>query len=401
MTVKGDLYFSNASLGVPWIGQDMELQGSLLSEGLKAEGEPLPAVKLKGLRAGGRVTLSGGLLGDTSLESAHIGLGLHLLSTQFAGEANFTIIQIGANLICEGISCKEVAFDGTEVKGGLFFMPDEKGNSCKVEGEVRFHGAQIDGTVSFKSVSFGNRVAFDGAEIKGNLSFGRDKEGRLCEVKGETRFLGTHIIGQASFIGVSFKDVSFDGTEVKGGLFFMPDEKGNSCKVEGEARFLCAQIGGQANFVGVSFNNAYFIASNIDEAIFNGVDIKDIFFDVATIRGRLFFRPDDRGNPCKIKGKARFYGTHIGREVNFRRVEIVSEEDCIFDHAHIGGPANFEGVSFANGVVFDGTEISGHLFFGPAGDGKPCKVGGEVRLLGARISGQANFLMVKFAKKRE
>ena len=60
-------------------------------------------------------------------------------------------------------------FDEAEIKGGLFFGPDDRGNPCSIEGEARFHGAHIGGQVNFKRVLFKEEVLFQGTHVDGEV----------------------------------------------------------------------------------------------------------------------------------------------------------------------------------------------------------------------------------------
>lgn len=394
LDIMGDLYIINTKLSILWSGENMEVQGSLLAEGLKnIEGTRSANVMLHGLHAR-EVTFSDGHFASFFLCCARIGHHLHLSRTYFDEEAVFRNTQVGANLFCEGISTKgNLAFDSTDIKGRIFFGPDEKGTLCEIGGEASFKGVHISGDAGFEGVTFKQMVGFDGAEIKGSLYFHPDDKGNPCTAKGKVRLPGIHIGGQASFKGVTFKQgVAFDGAEVKSGLFFQSDNKGNPCMMEDEATFSGSHIDVLAKFEGVTFE-------------------KGVAFDGAELKGSILFQPDNQGNPSTIKGKAEFIGTHIGGQVNFigvaftngiafcmsdvkGGVAFLSDEkgnpckiggDVCFHNVHIGEAAIFCGVNFKNEVDFDGAEVNGDLSFLPNEKGNSCTIEGSISFHGASI----------------
>ncbi len=357
--VKGDLLSrKDVKLHAQWNGEDMQIQGGIVAEGLTMEGEPRPTTRLNQVRVGGGITIKRGRFGKIELQSSRIGLELNVSQSQFSGEARFIGTHIGGQIDFEGVSFKKIYFDDVHVNNNLTFHAAKKGIPSEVDGEARFPGAFIGGQAAFIGVNF-NDVIFSGAKIKGALFFQPLKKDHAqsilrdipCSIKGRADFVGTRIGGQARFEVLHFKELAFDNAEIKGGLFVSGDSK-SPCHIEGETSLRGIQIGSQAVFIGVTFNK--------------------LAFDVAEVSADLMMQPDNNGNPCRITGEARLHS------------------------ATIGGSLDFKGVIFGGRVALDRTTIKKTLFFQPDNQGRPCVITGDARFIGTHISGQAVFEGAKF-----
>lgn len=357
--VKGDLLLrKDVRLHAHWDGQDMQIQGGIVAEGLTMQEEPRPTIQLNQARVGGGITIKRGRFGEIELQSSRIGLELNISQSHFSGEASFIGTHIGGQVDLQGVSFKKIYFDDVHVNNNLTFCAANKGIPSEVDGEARFPGAVIGGQAAFTGVEFKD-VIFSGTEIKGGLFFQpleKDYSQSIfsdipCSIKGKADFVGTRIGGQARFEVSHFKELAFDTAEIKGTLLVLGDGK-SPCHIEGKTSLRGAQIGGQVVFIGVTF--------------------KELAFDAAKVSADLMMQPDDNDNPCRITGEARFHS------------------------ATIDGSLDFKGVIFGGRVALDRTVIKKTLFFQPDNKGRPCVITGDARFLGVHISGQAVFEGVRF-----
>jgi hypothetical protein len=301
-----------------------------------------PAVRLSGSRLPGLQARHLVTHGDLRLDGG----------VTATGEVRLFRAHIGGILDCRGStfvneSGRALTADGLTVNGGVFLR-----EGFAARGEVGLVSARISGVLDCSGGRFSNdsgpALSADGLTVDGDMFLGE-----RFEARGEVRMMRAHVSGQlgcsGTFANPSGRALTADGLTVGGDMFCR-----EGFEARGEVRMMGAHISGQLDCSGGTFANPRGRALTAD-----GLAV-------------------DRGMFCRERFEAQ-------GEVRLVRAHITRQLDCS------GGTFANESGS-APALNADGLTVGGDMF---------CREGfearGEVRLLGAHISGQLDCTGGSFA----
>ena len=266
-------------------------------------------------------------MGAVTFDNASFGQVKLLNSVEFFADVRFLLVTVHGTFESSGTQFHaNTVFDGIEVEGPVFFKASEQGKTTKWLSDVSFVGSKFRKQVNFEETIF----------------------------RGETYFMATIFDADAHFINAEFFNVcSFERMRVGGSAFFgesldMPPIP--ACRFRSEVNFGAVEIAGTAHFKKVTFHG------------------KNTFllFDSTRIHGSVNFEQSE------IAGQASFLGLIVD------------------------GQANFRGARFQSNISFDGSKIRGHLHFGQSVSQQAAVFFSETRFDHAEIGGSANFIGVTF-----
>jgi hypothetical protein len=284
---------------------------AFLQNGFRAEG----VVNLFGAQLGGNLNCDGGKVTNSAgtaltAEGAKIGgavllrkspnAGAQALAFEAEGEVRFFGAEIGGSLECDGGRFRNSAgvalsADRAKISGGVLLR-----NGFRAEGEVRLFRAEIAG-LSCVAGTFENlkglALSAYGARIGGAVLLRRG-----FQANGEVELSDTQIGGNLDCAGGAFKNpgrfaLNLAGTKI-GGAASLQD----GFRAEGAVDLFGAQVGGNLNCDGGRFTNVRGVALNAEGARIGGAALLRKY---AGAQAKVF----------EAEGEVRFFGAEIGRNL--------------------------------------------------------------------------------------
>ena len=424
--------------GVALSGDGMEIGGDMFLEARNKETrfEANGEVRLPGAKIAGVLSCNGGSFqnpGGIALNADRMEVGgtvyLRGLDKETRFEANGEVRLLGAsirsNLECTGGSFQNpdghaLCADGIEIGGDVYLRALDKETRFEADGEVRLPGAKIRGDLGCTGGSFrrpaGKALVADRMEVGGGVFLlARDKENRF-EANGEVRLLGAKISGSLECTGGSFHNpngnaLSTDGIEIGGSVHLRALDRETRFNANGTVRLPGAKIAGVLSCNGGSFQNQGGIAIGADRmevggSVFLVAREKEIRFE-ANGEVRLLGSRIKSGLECtggsfqNPNGNALSAdGIEIGGDIHLRALdkETKFEANGIvrLPGAKIGGDFRCTGGSFQNpggsALIADRIEVGGNVFMRAMDEETMFESNGQVRLHGAKIGGNLEFI---------
>lgn len=359
---------------------------------LDLSGTVLPfAIQMVGCNFSSGINLENATTGGLSFAGSNFH-GLNLASIRASATVNLVGIfckgmllagrsRIDGRLALDGSvfdsEAESILLDGARILGGLTL------NGSRIRGEVRAVGSYIDGILSLQDCVIENitedAVCLDRARITGsilarNLGLTGAFKARSMVVDGSLNLSNAVITSARDAVSISQSrvgqgadlthmsivgDVNVSGVQVGAYLSFR--ESVFTAASEVAVSLSRASIDGRLDLTEVVMNGAL-LASGIqveDLLLIRGATLVSqsdfaMVLDGAAVRGGMLVADSS------CKGGIRAIGTSFGRTVEFRQVDLFSEEGIAFDDTTIGG--DFSLVD--------------------------CKIVGEFRALNAQVRGQ-------------
>jgi uncharacterized protein YjbI with pentapeptide repeats len=291
-------------------------------------------------------------------------------------EGDFTWMEIGTALFCQGTTFKkEVVFSSTVVEGSVFFQ------GAIFKSRADFNGIRVERSVFFRddpirglhAAGFEGEVDFTGAQLGFNAEF----QGVLF--KGKASFNHVHVAGSLAFYSGEGLNATFDG-EVDFGWMEVGIVAGFQAAIfEQEVKFGSAKIGGDGFFQGTIFKaRALFPSMKVGGSLHFCADFQPV------LAGPIF------------KNEARFDDIDVGGNVDFGGATF--EKSVSFVRGHIAGDAGFRKARFRERATFERAKIDGSALFSNEDNPAQHKAefDGIVDFTDAHIIGNAEFQEVKF-----
>lgn len=365
--------------------------GIFLRDGFQANG----VVCLDGVTIGGSLDCSGGFFLNPrkSCLEANVAKvsGNVFLSHGFKAEGMVGLVgmEIGGNLECnqgEFINKDKVALNanGLRVRGDVFLCEGFWGKGQAVqaagfraEGEVKFVGAKIGGSLECRGGEFLNP---NGPALQGK---GIRVDGCILlhdgfKSVGSVNLVGAIVGGNlecncGKFINSGNTSLDAERISVKGNVFLCADSWGDDkleevyFLSEGEVKFIRAEIGGSFDCTGGHFSNDNKCALNAMHS---------------EIYGNIFMR-----NGFISKGTVSLVGSTIGGNFECNQGLFISNNETTLDAERVKVAGD---VFLCTGFWGDGKEIVADGF----------KAEGEVKLVGAVIDGTLKCIGGHFAANK-
>jgi uncharacterized protein YjbI with pentapeptide repeats len=261
----------------------------------------------------------------------------------FSGDSNFVALQVGGVADFRGATFQgEARFFWTKVVGTTFFGRDETEGmpAAEFRGEADFREADLAQT-DFDEVRFGKRLRFSGARLGGSASF------KQASFEGPTEFDGVRATDEIDFLEAKFTARNANATFEKS--VWSRNARFSNALFEGNAVFRAITIEGVAKFdkaefkAPATFKDADFLSS----ADFSGASFAEshaVEFDGTRFRRGAYF------NKAKFRGDAGFEAAEFNTEANFGGV--IFENKANFEAAHFFGMARFKGETAGLGTIF-------------------------------------------------
>lgn len=320
-------------------------------------------VKLRDARIS-TLGLTGCRLQGLHLDAAHIDGGVVAAGLTVTGETSAAGAIINGQFNLSGAALtntngRALVLDSARISMGLY------ATDLTVAGEVRAAGAQISDQLNLRGATLintdGRAIVLDGAQINGGL-FAEE-----LTAHGETRAAGIRVRGllnlsHATLINTNRQALVLEGAHIEPGLL------AEGLKAAGEIGATGAQISGQLNLSDATLDNLRGQALTLDRAQIGSLVAIGL----------------------TAYGETRAAGTRISGQLDLSNATLgnIDGQAITLDGAQIGNLLDLSGATLTHAmgtaITLDGTHIDSDLY------APRLTVNGEVRAIGAQISGELN-----------
>ncbi|VTS01708.1 Uncharacterized protein OS=Tolypothrix bouteillei VB521301 GN=DA73_43500 PE=4 SV=1 [Gemmata massiliana] len=309
-------------------------------------------------------------------------------------------------------------------------------HNCVFRGQFKADGARFGNTLELTNCKFEEGVALDGAEVEGELTLKLVQAGPIPGEMSENQPVAISLrqvrvqrnlsLEQARVTGaVVLAEAHFDSQVIINGIATTQDLNFQGCEVGGS--LMCRslnsseprpEIGGMVWMLGAKVSGS---------ADFSGAKIAgDLNLQNCEVGTELMCRSLNSSAPrpeiggmvwmsgAKVSGSANFSGAKIAGDLNLQGCEVGTELLCrslnsSAPQPEIGGEvgmrgakgsgaADFNGGKIARDLNLQNCEVGGSLMCRSLNSSAPQpEIGGKVWMLGAKVSGSADFSGAKIA----
>jgi hypothetical protein len=311
--------------------------------------------------------------------------------------------------------------DGAAIENDVFIQPEEH-DSVEIHGLIQFPGATIGGQLNISGATIeshhksGLAISMRDIEVKGGI-FIRSADRVPSQVQGEIHMNDAvvggvfDVIGSTLEAGSSGFAISADGATIESDVRFkmsILEETSSApegylpCQIKGCVRMPGATINGRFRILGAEIGLRGLVpkshtpsdadslpSDNHDDARNDSAEKSALIISGATIRGGFFAdavwsAKKKESTPCVLRGALRVNHAQIDSRLQLRGVNLQAW-DC--------------GSRVALSAI--GLHLRGDLELQPAKGGNVCIVCGEIRLIGATITGALEIVGGKIAGHEE